>query len=168
MLLMQLEHKSEIKTSQWHILLSYLEPPTPPHPLLPILMELPWTPLTDQLKPSRVTGNLENTFTTIINTSLKWDSQGIPSMSSSICLMGTPSKSSRGAPSISAPSRALESMGTPSTSSSGMPSTYSPKGAPSRSSAGSGCHKHIQRLEKVFIPLGRFLNLLSVTSPKYF
>lgn len=70
------------------------------------------------------------------------NSQGIPSMSSSMGLMGTPSRSSRRAPSIGAPSIiGPASIGTPSTSSNGMPSTYSPIGAPSMSSAGSGWTK---------------------------
>lgn len=65
-------------------------------------------------------------------------SQGIPSRSSSMDLIGIPSKSSRGAPSIGAPSIGTASIGTPSTSSRGAPSTNSPRGAPSRSSMGSG------------------------------
>lgn len=78
-------------------------------------------------------------------------SQGIPSMSSSIGLIGTPSRSSSGAPSMGAPSMGPASIGTPSISSRRAQSTYSPIGAPSMSSAGSGWTKHSRHKFKASI-----------------
>lgn len=134
------------------LLRSHLELLTPPRPLLPILRVPPWKllPWTDPLwKTKKNKENVRALLTVQVNVDnshpMKYlmlvlhHLHGIPSMSSSMGLIGIPSRSSRGAPSIGAPSMGPESIGTPSTSSSGVPSTYSPIGAPSMSSTTSGC-----------------------------